>query len=589
MRFTIHLRSGLAFSNGDPLTADDVVYSYQLLLLWDEFSIGDDYYWHQFFAGNNSIYKLDDYTVVIESKLFTPQYYYLLSCFIYPEEVYKPAIDSGMTFLDFEEQYEEFLIGAGPFMLESLDSENNIVTVVKNEQWSGSPQQADKIIFKGIQNKENALLELREGKVHIMDSNYNVQIDELREWAKVNLVNLTKPSWRELSFNHLHPVFGDTAQQDQFIDKTYSYEDSVYTVSSYWYDRGVIDEDSRREKARLVRQAIDTIVPRKWICENVLLGDGIPGVTIWPPTTIGWIQNLTVREYDVNKARGLMTQAGFDYNNLVYNPTDDTYQAFFFNITLLKLIRNESKDSRIVQALIDSFQKIGIGLKVVEGNWDIIGPRTFGYPAEDEPVPLFDQGGYDAMLIGYSSDGIDFNPFGFYESNNWVKDGGFNWYNWYDPTYDSLAEKYVSALNYEEIEILASKIQNYYYTNVIVSVMYYPQMHLGFNKELRGYDPVLLANAEQQWEYVGFDVASSPTTTTASSTGSNGVPLTTGNNETPTTTTDQFLPQDSMQSKSNVFNMIIFNKYAFSTNIALIVIIYFLRRRAKKREYTRTY
>ena len=567
MRFTIHLQTGLFFSNGDPLTADDVVYSYRMLLMPNYSTINTYNAMTNILWDNNSVYNLDDYTVVIETQIQWAAYYNLLSVYVYPKEVYQPAIDSGLTITQIEEQYEDYLIGAGPFAFDRNHSNDTMITVVKNPYWSGHPQYADKIVFKTFQTKDQVLPEFYAGNVHIIDQAFMLTPNDLNDTSTVTTENVTDTAWKEMSFNHMHPVFGDTAQQDQFIGKNYTdyYNYDDFTVTSYWYDQGVFDENARRERARLVRQAIDTIIPREKIC-NESTKPLIPAATIWPPTAHGYDPNIQPRAYNVQEARNLMTQAGFNYSTLEYDEIQDTYRTYFFNFTLLIPTSSVNVDPW-TGYISDYLGKIGIGVKTILDNWGNIGPRLFAYPPNNYPIPLHDQGGYDVIIVGYR-DGIDFDPYGLYETYSWIWNGGFNWYNWYDLAYDPLSEKYETTIDYKARENIAHEIQNYYHYQVIVSAIYYPVELWGYNKELQGYDTVLLSHGEQQWEYVGYNTNTQPTTTS----GETPQPTT-----TPSTSTNT--SQSQVTTKSN---LALNNYFLLSTMIMVLATGSLMRRKQRK-------
>ncbi|MFQ5851960.1 MAG: ABC transporter substrate-binding protein [Candidatus Binatia bacterium] len=60
-----------------------------------------------------------------------------------------------------------------------------------------------------------------------------------------------------------------------------------------------------------VRKAITHAIDRKWIAEHIYNGRYLPGVGILPPGTYGYDPKLAGLEYDPNRSRELLAQAGY--------------------------------------------------------------------------------------------------------------------------------------------------------------------------------------------------------------------------------------------------------------------------------------
>ncbi len=521
MIVTVKLKSGLKFSNGDPLTAEDLVYTVQLHMTP---MIGSGAYGSLtgfFLKSNDSVKAVDDTTVEFRFKIKYAFYIGFTAFAILPKEIYQPAVDSGKY--DFEDTPEKYLIGAGPFMLESIDTTNNVVTVVKNPNWktTGLPEPGvDKIVYKKIGTKEAAIAELKKGTVDLFDSQYKPQKDDFAGIEGVIDEFVTVFGSQEMAINHIHPVWGHTAQLDDFLGVTFNYNATgqSYTIRSFWNDisGGSMSEADRIEAARLVREAMSYIVPREDIVDNILEGFGEPAPTTMPKPAIGWDPNLEPRKYSVLKAGELIKEAFAlaGWTNITTSPGGDgiyfgDLMDYFDDWSIALLSPNTNPARNQWAALMEvEFPRIGIDVRLhTNTGWDVIAPRTFNfdlsaadYNRDDglhTPVPLWDQQGFDLLFVGYAW-GLDWDPQGLWETWAWLP-FGFNFYNYWDPDYDAMTDSYVQELDFTTRLEKAKEVQKYLYDYQPAIPLVYSQDHWAYRDIWEGFDFVLLSSAAQQW------------------------------------------------------------------------------------------
>ena len=158
--------------------------------------------------------------------------------------------------------------------------------------------------------------------------------------------------------------------------------------------------------------------------------------------------------------------------------------------------------------------KIGIGIKDhFATGWATIIPRTFGYSVGSSLVPLYDDGGYDVLFVGYGW-GLDWNPQGLYDSSGSHKDGGGgNFYNFdltpaqeADPSLTSDVEElvtdYLSTLDFTTRLEIVSDLQHELYNHIPAIPILYPQSHWGFRDNIYDIDPILISVSALEWEDV---------------------------------------------------------------------------------------
>lgn len=129
---TIPLREGVAWSDGEPFTAADVVFTIELLKATEGFSA------HAFMANNvASVTAPDDYTVVIDlveaNSRFHTTFLDRWGCtWIMPKHIFE-GVEDPVTF-----EFNPF-VGTGPYKLHSYDDAGYWTIWEKREDWDKSP------------------------------------------------------------------------------------------------------------------------------------------------------------------------------------------------------------------------------------------------------------------------------------------------------------------------------------------------------------------------------------------------------------------------------------------------------------------
>ena len=129
---TIPLREGVAWSDGEPFTAADVVYTVETLMAHEGFNA------HSFFVDNvASVTAVDDYTVKFvlnqPNSRFHTTFLDRWGCTrIMPKHIFETARRSGPV-------YANPYVGSGPYKLHSFDPQGFWTAWEKREDWDKSP------------------------------------------------------------------------------------------------------------------------------------------------------------------------------------------------------------------------------------------------------------------------------------------------------------------------------------------------------------------------------------------------------------------------------------------------------------------
>ena len=149
-KWTITLKDGVTFSNGDPLTADVVIQNIQRLAEVNErFSYLGDFTWN----------AEDDLTITVDT-----------GADVYPmlkNDLASP--EAGMIDLDATKDFDKDPVCTGPFVITEFNPEGD-VTVARNENYWGGDVKLDGAVFYYMQEDDPKLLAMQSGEIDCYNS-----------------------------------------------------------------------------------------------------------------------------------------------------------------------------------------------------------------------------------------------------------------------------------------------------------------------------------------------------------------------------------------------------------------------------------
>ncbi|MCK6579239.1 MAG: ABC transporter substrate-binding protein [Anaerolineae bacterium] len=129
---TVTLRQGVTWSDGEPFTAADVVYTVETIMQWDNFNA------HNFFVDNvETVTAVDEYTVQFDLKQANSRFHTTFldrwGCTrIFPKHIFEQQEDPTLfTFNPY--------VGCGPYKLHSFDPQGSWTAWEKRADWDKSP------------------------------------------------------------------------------------------------------------------------------------------------------------------------------------------------------------------------------------------------------------------------------------------------------------------------------------------------------------------------------------------------------------------------------------------------------------------
>lgn len=354
--WTVELREDAKFSDGEPVTADDVKFTFDTTI--ENGSVVD----------LNALEKIDvlnDTTVEFTLKEVQSTFINnLVATGIVPEHAY-------------DDNYAENPVGSGPYEIVQWDKGQQLI-VKANPEYYGKKPNFTKVTFLFL-NEDAAFAAAQAGTV---DFAYIPAAFSNKEVPGMELKALETVDNRGIAFPYVKS--GETTE-----------------------DGLPIGNDVTADLA--IRQAINIAVDREALIEGVLEGRGTPAYTSadklpwWNPETV-------IEDGDLEKAKQILKDAGWEDTDGDGILEKDSLKAEF---ELYYLADDEIRQSLAI-AVADMMKPLGINMKVEGGSWDVIGKKM-----HSEAV-LMGWGSHDPHemynIYGGENAGIEYFNTGYYKN-----------------------------------------------------------------------------------------------------------------------------------------------------------------------------
>ena len=354
LTYTYKIRDGVKWHDGEPLTAEDVVFTYNLYANTDGYPWMGDYTYYfenlEATANNEVVITLSEAIPNIDAQL--------VFLYVLPKHVWENE--------DGYEYENTTMIGSGPFkMVEYKPSE--FVHLAANTDYFGDKPKIDEVIFQTFENSDALVQAIKTGQVDMITEMPNTAVETLRAEANVEVVTGAPfaPGVTDIIINQVTP---ENCPPD----------DGVCTGHPALLDRNV-------------RLAMAHATDKQKIIDVVLLGLGTPGTALLPDGLGIWY-NSSIQDYafNVDEANKILDDAGYadsDSNGVREMP--DASRDLTFRISW----PSDSIDSpRMAELLSEMWSAIGIKLEAQAMDADALTAAC---------CPAFD---FDIILWGWGSD-----------------------------------------------------------------------------------------------------------------------------------------------------------------------------------------
>jgi peptide/nickel transport system substrate-binding protein len=251
---TFTLRQGVKFSDGTPLTADDVVNSLAR-------SIDQKSDWGFLFSPVKSVNKVDDKTIAMHmSEPFAP----LLAAL----STFAASIYSKAQWEKYGKDMAQRPLGSGAFTLESWQKGSTITLVRNQNYWQPGKPKIDRIIMRVVGDDNTRVLQLQSGQVDLIDFVPPNQVQQVRGAGL-----------------------------------------KVYAVNGTAVLRYTLNETIKPLDEVNVRAALGHAIDRAAVAKNVYFGLATVARSLLPETTLYYDPNAGPMTYDIAKAKGFLAKS----------------------------------------------------------------------------------------------------------------------------------------------------------------------------------------------------------------------------------------------------------------------------------------
>lgn len=392
--YIVHLRHGVKWSDGKPITADDVMYTYQEIIFK---GLGNPSSMENMKVEGKlpSIEKIDDYTVKFTTpKPFAP-FLRQLSNPIVPKHYFKPYSDKGESefnaFLSPNTPPEE-IVSNGAFKLKEYVAAQRVVFVRNPDYYKINTQNErlpylDKVVYMIVGDTNNEILKFEAGELDLLSiRGENVARYKLREPnSDYKIYNLGPDT------GTLFLLFNLNNRKDS-DGKWY-----VNPIKQKWFSN------------RDFRAAVDWAVDRKNMVQNIAKGVAKPLFTAESLNSIYLNKYIKGHPKDKKVAEDSLKKAGFyNKNGILYDSAGNRVEFDLY--TNAGVLEREALGVMIKQDLEDLGMKVNF--KPIEFNtlvnklsntndWDMAIMGLTGSPLEPNdgknvwkstgPLHLFNQ------------------------------------------------------------------------------------------------------------------------------------------------------------------------------------------------------
>jgi peptide/nickel transport system substrate-binding protein len=279
--FTYTVRDDLTWSDGEPMTAQDMAFTLNL------YKEKHAYLPQGYLQIVESVEAPDDTTVVLTTEdptsLYSGAIPYLYT-YILPEHVWQEHADQPKAFDNVPS------VGSGPFFIAEYER-GQFVRMERNQYWEGPDPHIDEIIFQIFKNEDAEAEALKQGEIDFAYFDTPNVYNSLKGEPNVETFVGTIPSFDEIAMN--------TGSAYQEPDPPFQPHGDGHPAL----------------QDKTVRTAIRMAIDSQEIVDKVLLGYSEPGTTVVPPVSVEgsrWVpEGDELIPFDIEGANQLLDEAGY--------------------------------------------------------------------------------------------------------------------------------------------------------------------------------------------------------------------------------------------------------------------------------------
>ena len=443
--YIFNINKNAKWSNGEPVTADDFVWSWKRILTASLGSQYPDmlYYLEGAYEYHNGLIddfdlvgvkSIDEHTLQVNLKNPTPFFLGLLSHY----STWPVHKDTVLKFGDIDDRNGEWtrpgnFVCNGPFQLKTWELNNKIVVEKNPHYYDASMVRLNEIHYYPVSNVMTEDRMFRAGQLHLTS---------------------TLPSQK-------CPIY---------IDENPNLRIDPY-MGTYFYR---INTENEVLKDVKVRKALAYSIDRQLLVDKVTKCGQIPAYSFTPPGTNGY-QPTTEIPFDPILAKSLLEEAGFSEGN---------------PFPKLEILFNTNEDHRKLALAVQQMWQINLGIEVelVNQDWKVYLNREM-------------IGDFQISRAGWIGDYEDPNTF----LDLMRPNRGNNKTGWENMEYDALVEKANTINNQAERYELLYKAEEILVENMPVIPLYTYVRAYQLSSDVKGFSPHILDHHHPKFIYLERD------------------------------------------------------------------------------------
>ena len=433
--YTFHLRQNVAWHDGTPFTADDVIVTFDAQA---DPATGTSYT-ADFNGAVASYAKIDDYTVeMVANEVLAPVVFMAVS---------QPSIVAAHLWADVPHgdwvtdpgslgTDAARVIGTGPFKFVELNQTDLTATFTKNESYYDKVPYIDTFIFQPWPDDVASVEALRAGQIDWLDPIPAADVDSLLEEPELEITFFDTFSFGFYSYN-MNPE-----KTTLFLDKR-------------------------------TRQALFYALDRQSIVDNIYLGRAEVANGTQPLLSVAYApdQINTIYNYDPEKAKALLAEAGWADSD-----GDGVLELDGQKLEFSVMYSSSSTSDQITAYMADAWSEVGAAMTPEPVDF-----TTVLVPAVSQN---FD---FEIAFLGFSwgPDGDQTAMFG----SEYIDGAGFNMSRYINPDYDVIAEEANRTIDPEVRRQLLIDAMNIVNDDIPIAVINFTKGRNGHSVRLQNYKP----------------------------------------------------------------------------------------------------
>jgi peptide/nickel transport system substrate-binding protein len=440
LTYKFNLRQDVKWSDGQPLTADDVVFTYSLMAgsTYDYKAINSRY-WPDLEQYLASVTAPDKYTVIMKTKLPYAPFLtgYVIPVPPLPKHVLEPVVQKSAA--DFRKADFNFAptVVSGPFMFDRWDKSQQVVVKANPGHYLGRPN-LDSYVIKTVSDGMAIANQLKTGEIDFGGIEPSLW-DDMATANNVNRISFGAPGWDYYAYNM------DPANQRRPVT-----------------GKSLGDPST----GKTVRQALYYAVDRKSLADKVYFKQADVATTVEPPTSWALSTNVTKYPYDPKKASDLLDQAGWKAGPDGVRVKDGVRLSF----EVITNVGNKARETTI-QVLAESWKKIGVEAQPK--------PIQFTEYVKTSTTRDFD------MVMGGIASGVDPDLSQIYHSR--VIGKGLNRMGYHSPQLDDMLDKAVQVLDQSKRKQIYAQVQQILMDDLPAGMLVWPRALVAVSKRVQNF------------------------------------------------------------------------------------------------------